>query len=89
MRAGEPVAGVQVRMDRSAATSREDGTFELRGVRRGTTAALVAVNGDILRIASEKPAGDFADGSVLTLDLDAAEGDEVPAGEGPATERDE
>jgi hypothetical protein len=89
VRAGEPVAGVQVRMDRSAATTREDGTFELRGVRRGTTAALVAVNGDILRIASERPAGDFADGSVLTLDLDAAEDDEVPAGSESAAERDE
>ncbi len=86
VRDGEPVAGAQVRMDRSAATSRADGTFELRGVRRGSTAALVAINGDILRLASEEPAGAYADGSVLTLDLATAEGDEPSEGEGERSE---
>ena len=79
VRAGETVAGAQVRMDRSGATSREDGTFELRGVRYDATAALVAVNGDVLRLSSEQPAGAFSDGSVLTLDLATAEGDEPSA----------
>src|SRR5690606_33750039 len=86
VRDGEPVAGAQVRMDRSAATSRADGTFELRGVRRGSTAALVAINGDILRLASEEPAGAYADGSVLTLDLASAEGDESSEGDGERSE---
>jgi hypothetical protein len=81
VREGEPVSGAVVRMDRSAATSREDGTFELRGVRRNSTAALVAINGDILRLASEQPAGAFADGSVLTLDLASAEGDDPSDGD--------
>ncbi len=76
VRDGEPVAGASVRMDGATAKTRIDGTFDLRRVRAGTAAALVAVEGDVLRLTADPPAGSVPAGELLALDLASAdEGD--------------
>jgi hypothetical protein len=69
VREGEPVAGAQLRMGRASATSRGDGTFELRGVPVGTSHALVAVEGGMHRLRAEPAVGAGAAGELLVLDL--------------------
>ena len=76
VRDGEPVAGASVRMDGATGKTRSDGTFDLRRVRAGTAAALVAVDGDVLRLTADPPAGSIPAGELLALDLASAdEGD--------------
>ena len=90
-RGDAPVAGARVRMDRSTALTRLDGTFELSGVRGSIKHALVALHGDVHRVVAEHAPGELAAGDVLLLDLEReaneeAEADaegESAAGEGP------
>lgn len=80
-RGDAPVAGVRVRMDRATATTRSDGSFDLRGVRGDVTEALVAINGDVLRVTAERPPGELGVGEVLVLDIDRESEEEATAGD--------
>ena len=69
VRAGEPVSGARVRMHSSSATTRGDGSFDLRGVPAGTRGVLVAADGDIFRLDADPAAGETPEGERLALDL--------------------
>jgi hypothetical protein len=70
LRNGEPVAGAAVRVDRSSATTRDDGTFELRRVPAGSQQVLVAIDGEFVELEA-----DFTPGERVELELNSA-GDE-------------
>jgi hypothetical protein len=80
-REGAPLSGAQVRMHQSSATTRGDGTFELRNVPAGTRGVLVAVGGDIYRLDADPPAGETPEGELLALELTSARA----AGDGAAS----
>jgi hypothetical protein len=74
VRAGEPVAGARVRMDRSSATTRADGTFNLHGVPAGWRGVLIAHDGEVFRIDPELAVGETPAGEPFALDLADANG---------------
>ncbi len=57
-RAGQPVAGARIRIDRSSATSRDDGSFELRQVTPGTKAVLIYDDGEWIDLETQVPSED-------------------------------
>jgi len=69
VRAGQPVAGARIRMSRSSATTRVDGSFDLRGVPAGTRGVLVAAGGDVFRLEADRSVGEGPAGEPLALDL--------------------
>ena len=72
LREGEPVSGARLRMHLSSATTRGDGTFELRDVPAGTRATMVALDGDIFRLDADPPVGETPEGELLELELTSA-----------------
>ena len=81
VRGGQPVPAARVRMDRSSATTRVDGTFDLRGVSPDSQAVLVAVDGTLFELEAAAPAGALPEGKDLELEL-AAEPEAAEASEG-------
>ena len=70
VRAGEPVSGARVRMHSSSATTRGDGSFDLRGVPAGTRGVLVAGRtGTSSGWDADPVAGETPEGERLALDL--------------------
>jgi len=72
LREGQPVAGARLRMHLSSATTRADGTFDLRDVPAGTRATMVAVDGDVFRLDADPPVGETPDGELLEFELTSA-----------------
>lgn len=57
-RAGQPVAGARIRIDRSSATSRDDGTFELRQITPGAKEVLIYYDGEWIDLETQVPSED-------------------------------
>lgn len=73
LRDGAPVAEATVRMAGRSATTRADGTFDLREVPSNARLARFAVRGDVFVLETERAPGELAPGERLLFELPRAE----------------